>query len=189
MRGVDRSARMLSLDPGSRTMGLAIVEYDYLSKKRSILFTVTLDVDEGLKSYRQMEEVLGTRPVRLKLIKEFLTGHLQDFQPDIVVMESPFAGSNVQAFKILVDVMKMIEEATTEYGANIALLKIDPPTVKKVHGVPGNSSDKSLMLAAVSNVSELELSDGLCFKDMSEHEIDAIAVANWCVMAHLDPLS
>lgn len=185
MISVDRTVRMLSLDPGSRTLGLAIVECNVNSGKLKALFSRTLDTSNGLRHHSFMEEVQGSRFIRLKIIKNFLDTHLREFQPDLVVMESPFGGSNVQAFKILVDVMAQIEKATEEYGRNIALLKVDPPTVKKIHGVKGNSSDKTLMYEAVSKLPNLTLSDGMAFASMTEHEIDAIAVASWCAQVHV----
>lgn len=185
MIGVSRKIRMISLDPGSRTLGLAVFEYDLSSGNRNVLFTQTLDTDEGLKNLRYMEDIYGTKYVRLKVIGNFLKGHLEDWQPDVVIMESPFAGQMIQAFKVLVEVMMIIEESVSNYGSAIALLKIDPPTVKKVHKVPGNSGDKTLMRAAVMAIGQLTLAEGMSFDNMSEHEIDAIAVGNYYCVAEL----
>ncbi|MOA47364.1 hypothetical protein D3C78_1699920 [compost metagenome] len=62
------------------------------------------------------------------------------------------------------------------------LEKIDPSTVKKAIGVPGNSSDKELVRKAVYALPNLENLSDRELDSLSEHAIDSIAVAHWyCV--------
>lgn len=179
---IARTVRFLALDPGSRTLGLAVLEYDFETGKLHVLFTRCLDVDEGLKSLRYMEDLIGTRLTRLKIIADFLKNQIEEWEPSTIIMETPYMGSHAQAFKILVEVMRTIEQCVLAYSNGIPLEKIDPSTVKKTIGVKGNCGDKDLMLIAVKAIDYLVVEDGIDLDTITEHEVDGIAVGNFfCV--------
>lgn len=183
-----RRVRFLSLDPGSRTLGLAILEYDFDTGLLHVLYTVCLDTDQGLKNLRYMEDSIGSRQVRLKIIGDFLRNQIEEWMPSFFIMETPYMGGYAQAFKVLVEVMRTIEMAVLEYSGVIPLYKIDPSSVKKMIGVKGNCGDKDLMLAAVKEIKDLTLATGVDLDLITEHEVDAIAVGHYHCCNDLIPL-
>lgn len=182
---IPRKVRFLAIDPGSRTLGLAVLEYNFETGELTVLFTRCLDVDEGLKHIRYLEVLQGISRARRWLVKHFLKHQIEDWQPAFVIMETPYMGSFSQVFKILVEIMEVIEGVVSWFGNAIALLKIDPSTVKKSVGVKGNSSDKDLMRDAVKGIKYLVLREGVDLDHITEHEIDAIAVGNYYVVEEL----
>jgi len=182
---IPRQVRFIAIDPGSRTLGLAVLEYNFDDNTLTVLFTRCLNVDEGMTHLQYMTDLVGTRRARLYLIHRFLTEQIREWCPGFVIMETPYMGSFAQVFKVLVEIEKTIEAIITDFGNGISLFKIDPSTVKKTIGVSGKSGDKSLMLAAVKALSNLVLKAGIVLDEITEHEVDAIAVGHYICVAEM----
>lgn len=182
---IPRKVRFIAIDPGSRTLGLAVLEYDFETNTLTVLFTRCLSLDEGMSHLQYMVDLVGTRRARLYLIHRFLTEQIREWCPGFVIMETPYMGSFAQVFKVLVEIEQTIGAIVSDFGNGIALLKIDPSTVKKTIGVSGKSGDKSLMLAAVKGLSNLVLKEGIDLDLITEHEVDAIAVGHYICVAEL----
>jgi len=182
---IPRKVRFIAIDPGSRTLGLAVLEYNFDDNTLTVLFTRCLNVDEGMTHLQYMTDLVGTRRARLYLIHRFLTEQIREWCPGFVIMETPYMGSFAQVFKVLVEIEKTIEAIITDFGNGISLFKIDPSTVKKTIGVSGKSGDKSLMLAAVKALSNLVLKAGIVLDEITEHEVDAIAVGHYICVAEM----
>lgn len=182
---IPRKVRFIAIDPGSRTLGLAVLEYNFDDNTLTVLFTRCLNVDEGMTHLQYMTDLVGTRRARLYLIHRFLTEQIREWCPGFVIMETPYMGSFAQVFKVLVEIEKTIEAIITDFGNGISLFKIDPSTVKKTIGVSGKSGDKSLILAAVKALSNLVLKAGIVLDEITEHEVDAIAVGHYICVAEM----
>ena len=90
---IPRKVRFLAIDPGSRTLGLAVLEYNFETGELTVLFTRCLDVDEGLKHIRYLEVLQGISRARRWLVRHFLKHQIEDWQPSFVIMETPYMGS------------------------------------------------------------------------------------------------
>ncbi len=95
----------------------------------------------------------------------------------IVASESPFFNTRrPNAFAALLEVLTMIRDSVIEYNPYQPLIGIDPPTVKKAVGAPGNA-DKTGVLSALFGISNSLKLDKKYIDQLDEHSVDAVAVA------------
>ena len=145
----------------------------------------TLNTELALRLRRFRADRVGDHQVRVEAIEEEVFEALCEFHPDVVIMETPYLGRLAQTFFVLTQVMVAIGRAVERYSAAMYLQKIDPSTAKKAIGVPGNSSDKSLVRKAVLGLKNLDNVSDKPLEDLDEHSIDAIAVAHYYCVTEL----
>jgi crossover junction endodeoxyribonuclease RuvC len=186
METTDRDCvRVMAIDPGSRSLGISIVDC-FLHEQELVLTEAwTLTTEQALRRQRFRAARIGEHAVRLEAIYTEVLHGLQTYYPDAVVMETPYLGRLPQSFFVLTQVMTCIERAVADYSSAMYLQKIDPATVKKAIGVPGNSSDKELVRQAVYALPNLENLSGRSLESLSEHAIDGTAVAHYYCVSEL----
>lgn len=175
-------ARVLGIDPGSRTLGISILDYFPYEGKLELVEAWTLVTEQAIRNNRWRTVLIGEHEARLEAISAEILTALKTHAPDAVAMEIPYLKRLPQTFSVLTQVMRAIEYAVKSYSLAMPLAKYDPSTVKKAIGVPGNSPDKTLVYKAVSGLACLENVSGRSLESLSEHAIDATAVAHcYCV--------
>ena len=177
--------RVMGIDPGSRTLGIAITTVFPYEQEWTLDEAWTLNTELALRLKRYRAERVGDHQVRIEAIEEEVFDALCEYHPDAVIMETPYLGRLPQPFFVLTQVMVAIGRAVQRYSAAMHLEKIDPSTAKKAIGVPGNSSDKSLVRKAVLGLKNLENVSDTPLTSLDEHSIDAIAVAHYYCVTEL----
>lgn len=177
--------RIMGIDPGSRTLGISITNCFPYEQQLSLIDAWTLHTDQHLRLKRFRADRVGEHQVRLEAIEEEVFQALENFYPDVVIMETPYLGRLPQSFFVLTQVMTAIGRAVQRYSAAMYLDKIDPATVKKTIGVPGNSSDKELVRQAVNALPNLENLSERTLESLDEHAIDSIAVTHYYCVSEL----
>jgi len=167
---------MLSIDPGSDCLGLACFEvafgsYEIVSvKARTLVGTKMLGKDTWA------EEIHGNRLARIRVLEETLLRIFNMEEPVFIVSEAPFINMRrPQAYGALTEVICAIRNAVFNYDPWKKLLLIDPPTVKKAVGAPGNAGKDDVKLHLLK-FSGLNYSGDTSLADLDEHSIDAICV-------------
>lgn len=172
-----RTASIIGIDPGSETLGLAVLEFDIdtlqIVSSRAQTFV-------GSKMYQQdnwLSTCHSARVARIQTHKDNLISIFRQVDPLQIACESPFYNPRrPNAYGVLVEVLTMIRNAVIEYDVWKSLYLIDPPTVKKSIGAPGNA-DKNKMMECICNLPGLNFMDPVGLQNIDEHSVDALAVA------------
>lgn len=167
---------MISIDPGSNTMGVVYSEIDLANKHCHIQNAQTVSGFQLMTRYPRLAEVYGERAARLYAHKEFLVQLFRNVQPHGVITEAPFMGRFPQAYAALIECVAMIRQAVMEYDDNVFLDQVDPPTAKIAVGVSGRGSNKEEVGLAVQRLKNVSFAEGLDYSQFDEHTSDAIAV-------------
>lgn len=172
-----RTANIIGIDPGSETLGLAIIEFDIDTLN---IVSSQAKTFVGSKMYSQdnwLSNIHSPRVARISCHKQNLIDIFRNIDPIQIACESPFYNPRrPNAYGVLVEVLTMVREAVIEYDNWKNLYLIDPPTVKKSIGAPGNA-DKIKMMECMINLSGLNFIDPAGVQCLDEHSIDALAVA------------
>lgn len=171
--------RIVGIDPGTDTVGFAVIDLDLVTGNMAIGEVHTLVGSEHLKYYRRRCATHGARFVRLQLIKESLIEGFLVQQPDAVICESPyFNPRRPGAFYALVEAVSTVKEAVYEYRDDLACLFVDPAKAKANIGVSGKSGDKEAIGPALAQATYLKgLPRFAALPYWDEHSRDALAIA------------
>ena len=187
--------RILSIDPGSDTLGIAMFDVDLQRFEAYLLDATTL---QGARAVRQMPfltETLGDRRARLQSHAHELGQILQQVQPHAVISEAAYMGRFAQAFESLVECLYMIRGVVSQYDPALPLETVDSPTAKKAVGAPGkrpkgmdSKAYKETVRLAVLQQTRLKISPQLNVQALDEHAIDAIAVGCYKIQCISDTI-
>lgn len=167
--------RILSIDPGSNSMGIAVIDVSPVDFKPTVVHAATVNVHALLSHYETTAQMHGDRIARLIAVEKTMYKLLSVWEPEMVVSESPYMGRFPQAYAVLVDCLSAIRRALNDYDPTQMLHTIDPASIKKAVGVSGKSGDKEAMKRAVRALSDLSVDTCLHMSEIDEHSNDAIA--------------
>lgn len=174
--GSEQTANIVSLDPGSNGFGVAVltVDLDTLQIVRSDAWSIF-----GAKLMNKnswIEEFRGARVARIHAIQNHLRSVFAHFEPIYIACESPFINQKFpQAGIVLTEVLTSVRQVVMEYSPWCQLVMIDPPTVKRSVGAPGNAP-KEVMQQRVMELPDLHYNGDRAITLLDEHAIDALAV-------------
>lgn len=172
---------MISIDPGTNCLGIAISYVDVYTKKMYLQYAYTVDIKSVAKLYAAHIEVYyGERAAKLYAVEYLIHNLCRSWHPSIIACEGPYLGKFPQAYAALVECLNSIKKGCESYKMSLPVFVFDPASVKKLNGVPGNSGDKDLIARSVANSPFIDTSlVDLMLCD--EHSTDAIAVGNACL--------
>lgn len=167
--------RLLSIDPGTVDVGIAISELT-TGVGMKVLTTTNLAM-KTLLTEERIREVSRKFAIR-EIIRECILAHLIEWQPTAVISEVPYLNESLNSFLSLYECNLATREAVQKYSSSVRFIGVDPSSAKKALGIPGNSGDKELVYARVTSAPHIDLSDVIP-KQMSQHEVDAILIGNY----------
>lgn len=167
---------IMGLDPGSETMGIAIVKY--LPSTGVITHAMAYTVMGSRLCKDQIKVDLREHVLlRINAHKDNLLVTMNRELPDEVVAESSFFNPRrPHAYGVLVQVMGAIRAATHEYEAYKEVHLIPPSCVKIAVGAK-SGADKNPVKEAVLALPDLNYDGFTPIHFLDEHSIDALAVA------------
>ncbi|MBE0438314.1 MAG: hypothetical protein IBX57_00910 [Gammaproteobacteria bacterium] len=168
--------RILSIDPGTATTGVAILDLNLVTNTVDLIFVDTIKAGRGYRKFDHVEDVHGGREAKLQHHFWYISDILFRMQPNCVISESPYMGRFAQAFEALVECLYVVKTAIMSYDPSMPLETIDPPNVKKAVGASGRGGDKDAVRKALYNLKGLTNRTGISLDSLDEHSIDAIAV-------------
>lgn len=172
-----RTAEVVGIDPGSESLGLAIISFDIETFKIVSTQAKTFTASKMFNEDSWGAELHGNRVWRIKHLQQTLTDIFNYVDPVFIVCESPFYNPRrPNAYGVLVEVLTAVRNSVMEHDSWKSLYLIDPPTIKKAVGAAGNA-DKFKMQEMVCAMDNLNPIPGLDISKLDEHSIDAIAVA------------
>lgn len=171
-----RVSKVLSIDPGSTHLGMAVLEVNHFTNQVKVIHVHTFLIDNVVRhAFSNYEFIYGTSAARLYAIGELVYNMLTVWGIDDVASEAPYMGRFPRAFEVLTYCMATIKAALVRYYGDKPLVIYDPATVKVAMGVRGNSKDKPAVAMALTQQPYLDL-NGFDINYLDEHSTDAIAV-------------
>lgn len=167
---------ILGIDPGTETMGVAIMGLDLYTKEVFAYNVFTLHASHRVNQLGVQAQVYGDRFARLNSLGESLQSLCEQYTPHSVIAESPFLGRFPQSFEALVDCLSVIRRSIANYDPTLLVETVDPPSAKKAVGVNPKGSTKEDIRDAVLKLPIIRY-PGVYFEHLEEHATDAIAVA------------
>ena len=177
---------ILGIDPGTRDTGVAFMEVD---KNNKILSIETLNINafevwNNKYFTKEASKQDITVEHRIELILERLTSFIEDKDIHTVAIEGPFFNpKRPGVYAVLLELVALIKAGVSKgdllkYQLNI----YQPQYVKKINGVnktkwPKGTKTKDKVLATMKKVKPITTIIKGTLDDISEHEVDAIAVA------------
>lgn len=165
--------KILSIDPGTQTLGYAILEINIKTLEIVNSFAWTVD-STRLEIYsEQAAQVHSEKFARIYAHKTNFKNVLEFYQPLVIVSETPFFSIlRPSAAGPLFELFATLEQTIYEWDKEKPLYKAEPRSVKKF--VQANDhKDKNAVKQALLKIDELK-SANLEFLDT--HSIDALAV-------------
>lgn len=178
--------RVMALDPGTDTLGMAILDVDV---KQQLVFVVSAVTHSGVKLSRQhtlVSDTYGDRAGRIFAHEQNILTHLRCWQPHAIISESPYMGRFPQAFAALVECMGAIQRAVMTFNPVMPLETVDPSTAKKCVGVTERKSTKDDVRVGVLSRPNIRFIDPSIIAGLDEHATDAIAVGYYKCIALLE---
>lgn len=172
----DPTYRILSIDPGTDTLGYAILDLNLDTGQVLVPAVETVSGSRLARRYQQTIATYGEKTARLQAHEENLFSLLCWYRPHAVIAESPFLGRFPQAFAALVECLSMIQRAVARYDRTLPLETVDPPTAKKAVGVVGKGTSKDDVRQGVLGMERIVFASGIEAALIDEHGTDAIAV-------------
>lgn len=171
--------RILGIDPGTDTLGIAVVDVDLDTKEYKLMYGHTFHAAKYIGLYPEMVQARGSRDVRLMVLRQKLIEAFVLAEPELIAAESPFLQrGKVSAFEALVECYAMMRDAVWAYSSQITLQRIDPVTVKNYVGVSHKGTDKSDVHRAVNAIYKDRCSEHVDLSSFDEHANDAVAVCH-----------
>lgn len=168
--------RGLYIDPGSNACGVAVLDTNVLLGTIRVVHRRTILPRYRLSREAMRADVHGDFAVKLEKIHDEIYEVCQIYRPNRIRHETPYMGDLPQVFGRLTQVITAIVIAGRRYNESIPIESINPATVKKNIGVPGNSGNKELMRAAVVSLPFLINDTDVDLSKFTEHEIDGTAI-------------
>src|SRR5574343_306941 len=171
--------RIFAMDPGSDTLGVAVLAIDFRTCTVKVLGGLTIHSSRTLNQFGVGERFYGNLFMRLANSKDALIQLLNRYQPHAIVHESPFMRKFAEAYRALSECIQNIRFACFEYDPSIVIEYVDPPTakisvgVKIVKGTTKEMVRDALLKLGLSCPPEVDLTL------WDEHTVDAAAVGYW----------
>lgn len=178
-RPADNVIRILGIDPGSDTLGTAILDVDIDTYKATVVYGGTFTARSEIEKNSWLAMMRTKRDERLGLLEKNIFDLMLMSEPLLIGAESPFVQrGKVSAYEALVECQQMLRNTVWKYSPALLVRRIDPITVKNYVGVSHRGTDKSDMHRAVVKLYENNVAANVDLSTFDEHTIDAIAVAH-----------
>jgi len=171
--------RILSIDPGTTLMGIAVTDYGLDSGTINVIHAATLTRKAVLGNYSRPGARIGDRESVMQAYGEEFSRYLEDWEPTVVCSEAPFSGSFPTAYQVLSEVVYELSIRTMRWDDLVNFYRVSPTEVKRHMGVHGNSSVKGLMRDAVLRRTDVTYPSYV--DTLGPDAIDAICVGMWGV--------
>lgn len=178
----DELVRIMSFDPGTETLGMAISDVNLSSGVSTVVHAETFKASKYVSNrdgYLLTQEMHGDRQARLQSHSNNVFRHLYGWRPHLVISESPFMGMRAQAFEALVECVGMLRWTVQHYDPTLYFDVVSPMSAKKAVGASGRGMDKhdvKRRLIELCEEGQLAYIGTPPLVSLDEHSIDAIAV-------------
>lgn len=170
---------VLCIDPGTTTMGVAVMRIDTIDINFKYVYTTTLYPAELVKLKGSLENIADSQShklARLAALSDMLEGIIKTFCIRDICIEDAYSAINVSTYATLIECQSAIRAGALRVSPDISISLIKSSQAKKLAGVKGNSGDKELVRQAIRTRLIGFLDEHINIDDITEHECDAIIV-------------
>jgi crossover junction endodeoxyribonuclease RuvC len=164
---MDNNEIILGIDPGTNILGYCVIEYN--GRKYNILKIGSINMTK-----------LETHLEKLNYIVDFISNILNEYTPDILAIEEPFYGKNVQSMLKLGRAQGAVMTIAMQH--KIKIEEITPRRVKQAITGKGSAS-KEQVAAMISNITGYDISN------LNTDATDAAAIAITHTLQKIKPIS
>lgn len=168
--------KLISIDPGVNFCGISVID----TSKDTFKVLETLLVNNNRKlppEYRNLETTLDSRTAKIVRICDIVRKYLEKYGAEKVVIESPFYNAlTPPAFSSLLEVINTVKYLAV-YPKRVSVTMVDPKTVKMMFTTKGNANKELMRETLADKISKKEVLMDIDLEGISEHEVDAIAIA------------
>lgn len=168
---------LLSIDPGTTFCGIAISHME--DSQLVIKYTESISINHLPKTLEDKADYLkyGARFWRIKKIIDAINVIVPNFDIDHIAIEGPFFNpGRPQAYAALVEVIYAIKSSVA-YPNKLSTIIVEPLLVKKHFAHKHMAKKEDMMTALSSRLLDESISMSVLSSTLSEHEVDAVAVA------------
>lgn len=169
--------RMLTIDNGSNTLGLSIVDLHLQNKSLTVKYSETCTATKTMDRYRHIADNYGDRFARYRVLGDFVNEMLEHFDPDVVCIETPFMHRHPSAYAVLREALMMITDTVANYDYRLEIIGVTPMEAKRAVGAAKYDKGKEPVRQAVLALNDVYYAAEIEPRHLDEHCIDSIAVA------------
>lgn len=169
---------IMSVDPGSTTIGVSIFTINSIDLSVVNVETMLIDTRIGFVEDNLNKDLL----IRLLKLSDSIRNIVQYYNPLIIVIEDSFINRlRPTAVIPLAQSIFTIESTAISVDRYVKIFKFPPKKIKSV--VRDGKAGKEDMLIGIENIKEI--SSRINVYNISEHEIDALAIG-YTMLKHLE---
>lgn len=170
-----RPNRIVSIDPGTNTLGVACLEIDDSFSRIRVVDAMTIEAGKlARRKYTFQVELFGEKYAKLAAIKDALLRYYVAWHPLAVCSESPYMHLYPATFAALTECVSVVQRSAVDYDPCCVVRMIAPSEAKKAVGVSGASGDKEAVRQGILQHGCIDFDVDISLLD--EHAIDAIAI-------------
>ena len=164
----------ISVDPGINYCSVVVVK---INDKFKVLETHLVNNNRAFKApEKELELIHGTRTVKIMNIIEKIREMIDKYGINRLIIEAPFYSSlTPMAYGSLLEVIFGIKYLLV-MPEGLTMSLIEPTAVKRLFANKGNASKGMMKEFLISRVASKEILLDTPIEELSEHEIDGIAV-------------
>lgn len=178
-----RKHRLLSIDPGTTTMGISVYEIDHYTGDYQLLMLDTVFIERYISHVPLLRYLASSQTLlsaKLEAVSQIVCDLCKRYEIEQVVCEDIYF-QHISSHRTMSEGLHAIRVGVMRYDPAIELEMIPPREVKGGVGVPKNSSDKELMRGAVKERLANKLAEGIDLDSVTEHAIDASAIGYYWI--------
>jgi len=177
--------RVVSIDPGTETMGVSLLELHPITLEQRFVEAFTMRGSVLNYYWGNVLHDGDGRDSRLIALENQLVTYFQYAQPHMVVYEDNYLGASPQSFKALIEACMCIKHAVWKYNPYLTSYSVKPNQAKStVNAIArkGMSQEerKGLVRQGLMTYQPLRVPP-LILAGLDEHAIDAIAIGAYAL--------
>lgn len=175
---VDNKVRVLGIDPGTKNMGVAVIDVDIMNKSKfDLVYATTVYGESHLYDIPNQFDDTGKTGIsaRSYALARVLGMLIDIFEPDTGVIEDNFLGMSALTYKQLVQFVSLATEAYRERSVHVSY--VFPNIAKEIVGANFRGSQKEDVHKGLLKYPYLNNKNNISMEAIDEHAVDACAVA------------
>lgn len=177
--------RIVSIDPGTETMGVSLLGLHPITLEQSFIEAFTMRGSVLNYYWGNVLHDGDGRDSRLVALENQLLNYFNRVQPHIVVYEDNYLGASPQSFKALIEACMCIKHAIWKFNPYLASYTVKPNQAKStVNAIAkkGMSQEerKALVRIGLQNYQILRVPP-LTLALLDEHSVDAVAIGAYAL--------
>ena len=184
--GGDDKLRILAFDPGTDSLGLAVLEIDLPTRAGTFIDVRTFIANRSLKysdAWKDIAEDHHDRYARLLTHEVNVYEYAKSWQPHTVACESPFMFRMPKAFAALTECVYTLRNSIFKYDPSVGFWMVTPMEGKRVVGAAFKGTTKDDVKAGLAklltnpNDHHIYYQCPTLFDSLDEHSVDAMVIA------------